>query len=722
MPKYAYVRKENVRKIRAGFSIAPAAEVDLNYDQPQVPLSGYRIYADLYIELRDENDNSVDGNNAVVNYQEYFDGIPSDIQNTTLIGFSKLMRQSVLIEDTSTQTPSSYSIQIVGDVIENDGGYIPPTIYDAIISAVTINQTESGSGRKDGQVTITATSSAGNIQYSLDNVNWQFSATFSNLGGGGYIAYIKDAIGGTASKTFNIETVAGLLTADPTVEIGNGNISRWSAAFNPVVFTYQRRDFYISNTYASSFQQKTTFVINGALNTGAVSLAVKDWVYISTGDYDDVYQIDSVDLYNNTLTIDAPFINPLSKTGFVNINKMKPYYQVNTQIEYEDPLTGKTKTITCTHRPDKRGVTRADISSFLQSLLRAKDESDFTKINFRDNNLSASYRIKYAEIWQNPATDTQAGGVYIDTGQPYYVVYAARQLGDAFGGNMAPYVPFKTVDGASRRARWITDFAEPAYSTGYPFDIGFIYGEELAGLDVFAEITPLDINRNPLLNSIRVSYLLNEDRSFLLNQDSSKLVIKRQEIINKPITQNIARYVGLNRLCINTEFSNQASYFTIALKYTDAGNITHTITQTQTVRIDDAVDDQSIYLRWIGLSGSWNYYRFVYNQELTLDVQNAVIIKNHILDWANQDATEDVISKSAGIKMKVMAEDLSVADIKGLQSVKYSPKVQMLVNKNPVKWQTVVLNTATFAEYETRNGQAPFSVTFNLPGLNIQTQ
>lgn len=69
-----------------------------------------------------------------------------------------------------------------------------------------------------------------------------------------------------------------------------------------------------------------------------------------------------------------------------------------------------------------------------------------------------------------------------------------------------------------------------------------------------------------------------------------------------------------------------------------------------------------------------------------------------------------------------MAEDLSIADIKGLQSIKYSPKVQMLVNKNPMKWQTIVLNTATFSEYETLNGHAPFSVTFNLPAINIQTQ
>lgn len=142
----------------------------------------------------------------------------------------------------------------------------------------------------------------------------------------------------------------------------------------------------------------------------------------------------------------------------------------------------------------------------------------------------------------------------------------------------------------------------------------------------------------------------------------------------------------------------------------------------QVIRIDKNYDDNSVYLRWIGLSGAWNYFRFVYNQEITLDVQNATIIKNYVTDWANQQGIEEVISKTAGQKMKVMAEDLSVNDIKGLQSIKYSPKVQMLVNKNPVKWQTVVLNTATFSEYETINGTAPFSVTFNLPSINIQTQ
>ena len=149
-----------------------------------------------------------------------------------------------------------------------------------------------------------------------------------------------------------------------------------------------------------------------------------------------------------------------------------------------------------------------------------------------------------------------------------------------------------------------------------------------------------------------------------------------------------------------------------------------TVYGTVLITLTDATtpDFKSVYMRWIGLTGSWNYYRFIYNQEISLDVQNATIIKNFVTDWENQDGVEEVISKDAGQKMKLSAEDLSIADVKGLQSIKYSPKVQMMLNASPVQWQTIVLNTATFTEYETMNGQAPFSITFNMPSINIQTQ
>jgi hypothetical protein len=723
MAKYAYVvyGKARIEKPTADVARLLDLTANTNYLQ-QLPdtRSGYRRYADVYIELKDENGKKVAGNYATVRYQEYYNGMPEEVREVTIIGSSQLIRQDALLEDTGPDNYFYYNVQIVGDVIENNGTYVPPGVCDAAINNITIDKKESNTGSKDGQITIYATSSSEPIEYQLNDGAYQLSPTFTNLSGGGYTVKIRDAGGCPASQTFTVPTIAGLLSSDPTVNLSGGNISRWSAAFNPVIFTYQRRDYGILNIYAGA-EQKTSVLIDGALTNGAATVAEGDLVYLNAGHYNGVYKILSVYPYSNTITIDAPYVASQLNDGYININKLRPYYCVSTQITYQDKLTGQQQNIKATHRPNNSGLVKADISSFLQSLLRAKDDSDNTQINFRDDNLSASYTISYAEVWQNTdGKDTTP--VYINIAKPYYVLFAARQLGDEYGGNMAAFVPFKTVDGASKRARWVTDFAEPAYSSGYPFDIGFIYSVDLAGQNVYCEITPLDINRRPLPDSVETTYLLNEDGSFLLNQDNSKLVIFRQPITNEPIKQGIAQHIGLNRLRINTAFSSRVHYFNLELKYADAGNTVHTITQTQTIRVDSAGNDQSVYLRWIGLTGSWNYYRFVHNQEVTLDVQNAVIVKNHIIDWANQDSMEDVISKSAGVKMKVMAEDLSVADIKGLQSIKYSPKVQMLVSSNPVKWQTVVLNTATFAEYETRNGQAPFSITFNLPGLNIQTQ
>jgi hypothetical protein len=685
---------------------------------------GYEYYGDVYIELRDEFYRLVDGN-IIVKYQEYFDGVAQPQSEIYIPGSTAAIRTNILLQRSTYSGYQPYEAVIIGTEISTPGGYTPPGVCDATIQTI-ITQKLAGAGNGGGgQITIEATSTYGPLRYKLNDGEYQYYPTFTNLKGGGHIAYIVDANGCTDSRPFTLESTASLLVSDPTINVGNGNTSRWSAAFNPIVFTYQRRDFSISSIYPDPWQQ-TVIVVNGAISiyngSTFTEVAKDDLVYINAGAYDGVYTVRSSNTSSCTITINAPYVNSAVTSGFININKLRPYYQVRTQITYEDKLTNKTEVITATHRPNKSGVIKADISNFLQSLLRAKDNSSFTQTNFRDDNLSASYNVSYAEVWQDVATGLETNPPYVNIPQPYYVLYAAAQLGSEHGGNMAAYVPFKMVDGPSKRARWITDFHEPLYTHDYPFDIGFIYSENLAGLPLYCEITPLDINRTPLPDGLQTSYLLNEDRSYLLNEDTSKLVIKRQPVSNQPITQAIAQQIGLNRLRINTEFSSRVHYFNIELKYTDNANQKHTITKAQTIRIDNAADEHSVYLRWIGLTGSWNYYRFTYNQEISLDVQNAVIVKNHILDWANQDTMEDVISKSAGVKMKVMAEDLSVDDINGLQSIKYSPKVQMLISQNPVKWQTVILNTATFAEYETRNGQAPFSITFNLPALNIQTQ
>ncbi|HZY36409.1 MAG TPA: hypothetical protein VFE53_07165 [Mucilaginibacter sp.] len=707
--------------------MALIAEIDYSHTFQ----TGTERNGQIFIALYDATTlQPANGNNVVVSYIQNINGAIVN-GSATIAGQSAPIYSGLI----SNSDPANYyytSWQITG-ISAAPAPPPPVNLCDLAINFITVDQPESAPGAADGQLTVNASSSYGPIQYSLDNVNFQSSPTFTGLIGGLKTIYVTDANGCIQYNSITVPIVTNLLVSDPTVTLTGGNISRWNAAFNPVVFTYQRKDFEVtgvtldslSGNAAVSVNCDTTAIANAiAANTTAINNAaalnvvltniIPVNVYINAESYSGVYMVNSVQT-GGTLVINTPYT--ANATGFININLLRPYYQVRTQITYQDPISGQQNTIVSTNRPDSTGLVKADISNFLQSLLRAQDASNFTLINYRDSNLSASYQIAYAEYWDGKLTGTQILS-YTTITDPYYVLYAAKQLGDVYGGNLAAYVPFQTVTDSSQLAKWVTDFTEPAYSNGYPFDIGFIYSEDLIGLQLYCQLTLLDINRNPLPGGPQNSYLLNEDGSWLLNQDGSKFIIASQSSFSTPIPAQL----GLNRLLIDQNFDSDVYYFTLALTHNDSSGNPHQLSQTQTVRIDDAVDEQSVYLRWVGLTGSWNYYRFVYNQEISLDVQNAVIIKNFVFDWANQDGIEEVVAKSAGQKMKVMAEDLSVADIKGLQSIKYSPKVQMLMNKNPVKWQTVVLNTATFTEYETLNGQAPFSVMFNMPSINIQTQ
>ena len=668
--------------------------------------TGTMVNGQVFIKLTDSaTGQPANGNYVAVSYQINSNG---NVDNYTIsIAGQSAPIYTGRISDSNPLSPYFTSFAITGISAQPEPDP-QVNVCDLSVDYVTVNTSESAPGAYDAQITVQASSSYGNLQYSLDEDTYQSSPVFYGLGSGLKTVYVKDANNCQSSYNVTIPVLNNLLVSDPSVTLPGGNVSRWSAAFNPVVFTYQRKDFGVTDIQLNTVDGNALVIINA--NIAAV--VAGDLVYIDAGNYRGTFKVTGT---NNTngLVIETPFNG--TGAGFININRLRSYYKIITRITYLDKLTGGIQTITSTNRPDAKGITRADIANFLQSILRPADESNYTQSNYRDDNLSASYQVAYAEEWdEDNATKTSA---YKRLSHPFYVLYAAKQLGERYGGNLAAYVPFSTAPAGADKASWITDFTEPAYSNSYPFDIGFIYGDDLLGHQLYCEMALLDINRKPLTGGEQTTALMNEDGSWLLNQHGGKMVILRQSQSAVPVPAQL----GLNRLLINQSFAPDVYFINITLKYND-GDAVHAVTQTQTIRVDDAVDDQSVYLRWIGLNGSWNYYRFVYNQEVSLDVQNAVIIKNYVNDWENQQGIEEVISKTAGQKIKVVAEDLSVADIKGLQSIKYSPKVQMLVNKNPVKWQTIVINTATYSEYETRNGQAPFSLTFNLPAINIQTQ
>jgi hypothetical protein len=656
------------------------------------PPDHLNTYGDVYIEMFDTLTNlPVNGDYRIVSYTI------TDLSGSTSSSIT-IAGQTALIYSGLINRPSPlYNLLItIDDVSDGVEVGLP---CDLLILNVNIDNPQSNDGANDGQITINAISSTGPIEYSLDNSTWQTSPIFFLLAGGAYTAYARCPTECTAELNFFLPTTKDLLISDPSVTVA-GNISRWNAAHNPIRFTYQRKDFEVLST-----AEMSGHVLVSA-NVDTTQLTVGEYVYLNSEGYDFTAKVLSTLLFEGAylVELDYPYVSDTTG-GFLNINSLVKYYEIETFVTFIDLETGNLTTSTSRNTPNSKGLVVADLHALLKSALSTDDSSSYNVINYRDLNQAASYTISFREVWEGYTGQT----VEIET--PFYVTFAARQLGQLYGGNMLEFVPFVSP---LRPAKFLTDFEEPVYSEGFPFDISFIYSEWLLGQPVKFFGQFLDINRNSIGEIIN-NFLLNEDSGFLLTQDSGRFIITTETV--NPEGQSLPERLGVNRLLINNAVIPNAYYLKIWLAIN--GSL---ITEEKVIRIDQNCNDPYFYMRWIGLTGTWNYFKFSYNASVSLDVQNMSMVKNFVEDWANDKSIEKVINKNAGKKITVEVEDLDKSLIEGLQSIKHSCEVQFLYQANPMKWQTVVLNTAIFQEFETRYNAYNFSITFNLPSINTNSQ
>jgi hypothetical protein len=195
-------------------------------------------------------------------------------------------------------------------------------------------------------------------------------------------------------------------------------------------------------------------------------------------------------------------------------------YQSNTHApgrkfitEITSGYDGATNVITATHAANLTGYCRADISKYLRILLTPKDQFDYSAINYRDANISASYTIRYKEVWSGGSSAWESITL------PFYVTYSAMQIGNPSGGNMQPYVTQNTTV-QPNPAKFLNDFKKPRFYTDMPFDISFIYSEHIAGYSIKLGGNGIDINGN-ITGALGELMLLNENGSVLLNNDGT---------------------------------------------------------------------------------------------------------------------------------------------------------------------------------------------------------
>lgn len=267
------------------------------------------------------------------------------------------------------------------------------------------------------------------------------------------------------------------------------NTSRWSAVTNPVIFKIQRIDINIIGVVDNGGLVEVEFPIQVLLGFGTV---VGDKIYLNSGPYDEVGTVQAI-ISNTKVTLNIPFVT-ISAGGFANFNTNRSNYRSQVRILKIENNNYRELITTGVFRPNEKGVTNIDISSWLNTLPQMINEFQYVNRNEKDINLGGDYNFQIRELFTDPSGPFI--GVFPDPldGNINFFVNAARQIQDEHGGNMAQFVPFIIPVSEAQKMRFLSGFVEPTRFKDFPFDLQFIYNEDLDDTQTKKEERSRDIN------------------------------------------------------------------------------------------------------------------------------------------------------------------------------------------------------------------------------------
>ncbi|RCH53940.1 hypothetical protein DJ568_15485 [Mucilaginibacter hurinus] len=554
---------------------------------------------------------------------------------------------------------------------------------------------ETGEGTHDGSATITATGLNTPFTYSLNNIHYQSSNVLTALAPGTYTSYVKDAGGVIDQQQFSVGQFTGFVLATPAVQVAQGNVSRWSAAFNPVIFKFRRRDFMIQSIglkTISSVQYPELL-----LDTIPAKLQPGSDIYVYATNYTGTFTVKAV--AGNAVVIDAPYIAD-SGTGYVIANAEKPNYRLELVVS----AGLQAKQFTGVFSNDNTGLIVCQLQSRLKTFLATKNSFLYNTPNMRDVNAAVSYTVKYREVWDDHAP------AYTPLAETFYCTNAAKQLQDVYGGNMARYVPFLAYPPGNAKAKFLTLFTRPTLFAGYPFDFSFIYAEQLA---------------DKALKKVQRVYNVNKQvlpyNTLLVNENSEALYYDDVLLYNttaQPSVTTLAAGTGIHRVRVDT-LEATGSYGRFHISYKE-GAAEHIVTETKEFLVDGSCRKNPVYLCWLNTLGGWDYWLFDSSQKVDIGISDVKTFDKYIEDYERADVLTETVSKTARTKITLGANSVLISEIEALKGIMYSPKVLLLTGQGPVKWMTVQVDSGSF-DYETKHNVADIELSIMLPVLNIQT-
>lgn len=452
---------------------------------------------------------------------------------------------------------------------------------------------------------------------------------------------------GRPSKTKTI-TIA----ATPTACTG-----KFNAVHNPIVYEFARVDMSGSITTPSGANLEV--IISGDV-TALVQAG--DTIYLldtitGTPKYDGEYLADSV-VYSapdTTITIITPYLGATAGVTVNNITR-QPNHKLEIALYaslVSDP-TSYELVSTSKYSPNKTWGFKADVSEMLRGVLqKCEDEMLYNTAtnNFDDTHNSCYFWIEYRDTWTDSANAFTSDIVnpaisrYLDD-HCFFAVKSVRQLGTVNGGNIFEHICFELAQ--VPLAKWITDFEKPVYFYGFPFDLSFIHSDFFIDCPdpIYIQIKGLNINQ---------THIDTADPLYLNIQDYPSW--------NRALLTYVSAWAG-----------EPIKYYSVSIK-----SIGVTLIDSLVVKAEDycPTNGNTVYLKWKGASGAWNYWLFENSQDYIQESQASGTFEPVLSDLETDDTNIDFISKDSQNSIKLGAHGIDAANWNGFKTLANSPKVYM---------------------------------------------
>lgn len=491
--------------------------------------------------------------------------------------------------------------------------------------------------------------------------------------------------------------------------------SRWNSGHDPIEYTFLRQDYTVASITQNGATGKVTVTLTA--NVGQ-PFTVGGTVFISDPLYKGSWTVVTAPTPGavTKVMLDLTYITDSFAGGYINNITGRKNYYLKIYVVLWNLYTNGYEVIQARFTPDADFLITCDIQQLVRTNMEIVNKHKYPVPSaggvlyaYPDRQITAKFQISYGEFWFGSAE-----GSIQDT-EFFWATKSVRQPGDRYGANLAEFVGVDFDNAIGSKAKWISDFDEPTYFLGYPFDLALIFSDLMENQTYTVEWDELNSLRQAVGHTTKTFGFQDENGTIL------------------------TPFPCECRLKLDTSYPTGVDYILIWLlrggilqiRYVDQGYYTDpfdpdnytlvilptptfaqwVVTEKRVIKLEQGCVTNPVYLIWRGMNGGWNYWLFGWNQEYKHDGSTDTSYTKYVTDLQTCEGTFEVIQRTNLPSIKIGAQGINKRNYKGFESLMDSPKVQMLVSQSPLRWVNVELAPGSLVF---NNQGEKFDVEFNL--------